>query len=419
MTEVTLKMTGTKKTVVLAYSGGLDTSYCIPYLREQRGLDVITVTVDTGGFTRAELHDIESRARTLGAIEHRTVDARARVFDRWVSYLIKGNVLRGQVYPLAVAAERVVQAEVVAEAARSAGAAAVAHGSTGAGNDQVRFDVAFQVLCPDVEVIAPIRDHRLSRDEEFAFLEERGVAIDPSVREYSINSGLWGATIGGGATHDPWSEIPARVWEQAAHSERREGHVDLVIGYEQGVPVSLDGRALSGPDLVRELGETCRGYRVGFGIHIGDTVLGIKGRIAFEAGAAIVLIHAHRELEKITLTAWQRFWKDHVAEFWGKLLHEGLPFEPALRDIEAMIDRSQERVTGEARVRLDPGHFSVTGVRSPFGLMASAAGVYGEMPKLWEGADVRGYSRMVSIPSRLWRGASEAHGSEKGSTEPS
>src|SRR5690606_31620724 len=215
-----------KSKVVLAYSGGLDTSYCIIDLRERRDFDVVTVTVDTGGFSKEELERIESRARTLGAVERRTIDARARVFDRWVSFLIKGNVLRGQMYPLCVAAERVAQAEVIAEVAKEIGAAAVAHGSTGAGNDQVRFDVAFQVLCPEVEVITPIRDQRLSREEEYAFLKERGVDIDPSLREYSINSGLWGATIGGGVTHDPWREIPDEVWDQAAGGVRLEGRRD-------------------------------------------------------------------------------------------------------------------------------------------------------------------------------------------------
>lgn len=396
-----------KEKVVLAYSGGLDTSYCIPYLREKRGYDVVSVTVDTGGFAPGELAEIEERARSLGVAEHHTVDARARVFDRYVSYLIKGNVLRGAVYPLSVAAERVAQAEAVAEIARKVGAAAVAHGSTGAGNDQVRFDVAFSVLLPGLPVITPIRDENLSRDEEYRFLESRGAAIEKKVRRYSINQGLWGTTIGGGETHDPWAEIPRSVYEEAAGGERAPGEEEVAIGFEKGLPVSLAGVRKSGIDLVRELSAAARRHRVGFGIHIGDTVLGLKGRIAFEAGAAIVCIHAHRELEKITLTAWQRFWKDHLADFYGKLLHEGHAFEPVLRDIEALIDSSQERVTGEARVRLGDASFSVVGVRSPFSMMSAAAGVYGETPKLWTGADVRGYSTISAVPSRLHREAGE------------
>lgn len=400
----------TRERVVLAFSGGLDTSYCIPYLQEKKGLDVISVTVDTGGFSPGELDAIEKRARSLGVVAHQTVDARARVFDRYASYLIKGNILRGDVYPLSVAAERVAQAEAVAEVVLREKAAAVAHGSTGAGNDQVRFDIAFGVLLPGVPVIAPIRDERLSRDEEYRFLEARGVRIDRKAREYSINTGLWGATIGGGETHDPWKEIPDSVYDQAVASERVAGSAHVSIGFQEGIPVSLDGRELAGVDLIRELSVLCRKHRVGLGVHIGDTVLGIKGRIAFEAGAALVAIHAHRELEKIVLTAWQRFWKDHVADFYGKMFHEGHAFEPVLRDIEAMLDSSQERVTGEAHVRLDQGHFVVVGVRSPYTMFSAASGVYGEMPELWTGADVSGYSAISSIPSRLYRQAGGAGG---------
>ena len=402
-----------KKKVVLAYSGGLDTSYCIPYLKE-KGYDVITVTVDTGGFQRQELEAIAERAHALGVLSHRTIDARDRVFDSYVSYLIKGNVLRGDVYPLSVAAERVAQAEVVAEVAREEGAAAVAHGSTGAGNDQVRFDVAFSVLLPGVPVITPIRDEAISREDEYRYLEERGMKLERSVREYSINAGLWGSTIGGGETHDSAAEIPDSLYERALEPDVREAPERetrrVRLGFERGLPVALDGTPARGPEVIRELGRLCGLYRAGFGIHIGDTVLGIKGRVAFEAGAALVLIHAHRELEKLTLTGWQRFWKDHLGEFYGKLLHEGQPFEPALRDIEALIDSSQERVSGDAIVRLRPGRFDVVGVSSPNSLMDAGAGVYGEMPKLWSGDDVRGYSRIAAIPSRLHR---QARGGEQ------
>ena len=400
-----------KDKIILAYSGGLDTSYCIPHLKETKACDIVTVTVDTGGYSSDELASIEQRARDLGVLSHRTIDARARVFDRYASYLIKGNVLRGDVYPLAVAAERVVQAEVVAEVAREENATAVAHGSTGAGNDQVRFDIAFAVLLPGVPVLTPIRDQNLSRDEEFSYLEERGVHLDKNVREYSINTGLWGATIGGGETHDSGTEIPEHLYDQALQLQGTTVTITdtetVRIGYELGVPVALDGRTLSGVDLVSQLGERCRRHRVGLSIHIGDTVLGIKGRIAFEAGAALVLIHAHRELEKITLTAWQRFWKDHVAEFYGKMLHEGHAFEPALRDIEALVDHTQERVSGDATVKLGAGTFQVATVTSPFTMARATSGVYGEMPKLWTADDVRGFSTMSAIPSRLFMQAGE------------
>ena len=395
----------TNKKIVLAYSGGLDTSYCIPYLREKKGFEVITVTVDTGGFSPAELTEIEDRANDLGVLEHHTVDGRSRVFDNYVSYLIKGNVLRGGVYPLAVAAERVVQAEMIAEVVREIGADAVAHGSTGAGNDQVRFDIAFSVLLPGIEVLTPIRDEKLSRDEEYDFLVERGVNINKTLREYSSNSGLWGATIGGGETHDPWKSISESVYEQAVDTPKADAEETVVVSYEKGVPVALDNRPVGGVELIEQLGEKCRAHRVGLGIHIGDTVLGIKGRIAFEAGVAQVLIHAHRELEKIVLTGWQRFWKDHVAEFYGKLIHEGNAFDPVLRDIEALIDSSQERLTGDARICLRDGNYVVEGVESPYNVMQAAAGVYGEMPKLWTGEDVRGFSTITSVPSRLYRQA--------------
>lgn len=401
-----------KEKIVLAFSGGLDTCFCIPYLKEKKGYEVVTVTVDTGGFSKEELAAIEERAHKLGTLAHHTIDARQQVFDRYVSYLIKGNVLRGSVYPLVVAAERVAQAEAVADVVRKEGATAVAHGSTGAGNDQVRFDIAFGVLLPGLEVLTPIRDEKLTRDEEFRFLEERGVHLDKGIRAYSINTGLWGATIGGGETHDSGVEIPSEVYDQALQMQGaaspKETAEKVSIGFEKGVPVSLDGRAMNGVEIVAELGSLCREHRVGLGVHIGDTVLGIKGRIAFEAGAALVLIQAHRELEKITLTGWQRFWKDHLAEFYGKSLHEGNAFEPALRDIEAMIDSSQTRVTGEATVLLETERFNVTTVTSPHNMARAASGVYGEMPKLWTGADVRGYSTMAAIPSRLFQQAGGA-----------
>jgi argininosuccinate synthase len=391
--------------VVLAYSGGLDTSYCIPYLREKRGYQVISVTVDTGGFAAGELEAIEARAKALGVLAHHTVDARRDVYQKYASYLIKGNVLRGAVYPLSVAAERTVQAEAVAAMARREGAQAVAHGSTGAGNDQIRFDIAFSVLCPGLKVIVPIREEKLSRKEEFEFLRARGVEIEKRAEEYSINVGLWGTTIGGGPTHDPWKEIPEEVYQRAAGVEPAGGREYVQITFDQGLPVALDGRRMDGVPLIGDLGTLCRRHRVGRAVHLGDTVLGIKGRVAFEAGAAIVVIHAHRELEKLTTTHWQRFWKDHLADFYGKMLHEGHAFEPALRDIEALIDRSQERVSGDVRVRLDDGAFQVVGVKSPYSLAGAAAGVYGEMPKLWTADDPRGYSAIAGIPARLYRDA--------------
>jgi argininosuccinate synthase len=392
-------MTQTRKTVVVAYSGGLDTSYCLSYFRKERGFDVISVTVDTGGFKPAEIAALEARARELKVIEHITVPARDKVYTKYVTTIIRGNVLRGNVYPLCVAAERVTQAEEVAVIAKARNADAVAHGSTGAGNDQVRFDVAFQVLIPSILSLAPIREMGLSRKDEYEYLKREGVEIDPTVKDYSLNTGLWGATIGGKETHDPWRDIPEEVWPSKVTPGTPPR--DLVIAFDQGLPVALDGARMSGTDVIAAIGQLDAAYGFGRGIHLGDTVIGIKGRIAFQAGAALLLIAAHRELEKLVLTNWQRFWKDHVSDFWGKLLHEAQVFDPVMTDIKALIDSSQERVTGDVRVKLTPGRFQVTGVKSPFSMMRKEAGVYGEAARLWDGRDAEGFGRILGIPGRL------------------
>jgi len=353
-----------RKEVVVAYSGGLDTSFCLVYLRKELGYDVVSVTADTGGFTPAELSELEARARRLKVVEHVTVRAQDAVYDRYVRTLIQGNVLRGHVYPLCDAAERVVQAEEVAAVARRRHAAAVAHGSTGAGNDQVRFDVAFQALVPGLEILTPIRDLGWSRVQEYEYLKKEGVEIQSTVRDYSINSGLWGCTIGGKETHDPWKEIPEEVWPHPIPRDREPR--DLVIAFEKGVPAACDGKRMPGAELVSRIGEIADSYGLG------------RGRIAFQASAALLLITCHRELEKLVLTGWQRFWKDHLADFWGKLLHEGQAFDPVMRDIRALIESSQERVEGEVRVKLSPGRFEVTGLRSPCSMMTGEAGLYGE-----------------------------------------
>ncbi|HVE13401.1 MAG TPA: argininosuccinate synthase [Elusimicrobiota bacterium] len=384
-------------TAVLAFSGGLDTCFCAAWLKE-KGYGVAAVTVDTGGFVAGELEKIKERALAAGAAEHVTLDGRDKVFSRFVAYLIKGNVLRGRVYPLSVSAERVVQAELVAAFARKAGAQAVAHGSTAAGNDQFRFDGVFQALCPDLQVLAPIRELGWTRAQETAYLKERGLEIPAKTAAYSVNAGLWGVTVGGKETHDPWAEVPESAYPEP--TEKAVDPVSIAIGFERGLPVSLNGEAMGGVRLVEKLNALGRSYGLGRGIHLGDTVLGIKGRIAFEAPAPVLLIAAHRELEKLTLTRWQQFWKDHMAEFYGQLLHEGLPFEPAMRDIEAMMDSSQEAVTGDARLKLSPGHFEVTGVRSPNGLMESRA-AYGETTSLWSAQDAAGFARIHALPMVL------------------
>lgn len=386
-----------KPAIVLAFSGGLDTSYCVPRLAEL-GYAVHTAYVNTGGSGEAEREAIRTQALAVGAVTHHEVDARADVFERFVRYLIQGNVLRGEVYPLSVAAERTQQAISVIEVARQAGAAAVAHGSTGAGNDQVRFDIAFRVLAPDLAIVTPIRDEALSRERTIAYLEARGLPVPAKASAYSINQGLWGTTWGGGWTHDTWAGPPAELAEPPAGAP---APAEVVIAWRQGVPVAVDGEALPGADLVARLAALAQGYGIGRGIHVGETALGIKGRIGFEAGAALLLIAAHRELEKLVLTKWQVFWKDQLGRFYGDRLHEGHYFDPALRDIEALVTSSQRRVTGETRVRLAPGRFLVVGARSPHSMMDPAVATYGEENRLWSGDEARDFARVAAIPSLL------------------
>ncbi len=389
--------------VVLAFSGGLDTSYCVAWLTRELGAEVSTVTVNTGGVTREELDRVAEQAKVTGAVAHHEIDARAGVFDNFVATLIRGNVLRGGLYPVSVAAERTQQAMEVARLARSVGADAVAHGSTGAGNDQIRFDVVFTVMLPSIPIITPIRDRGVTREQAIGYLTEQGLPVPSGAARYSVNQGLWGTTLGGGWTHDPWQGPPADAWPgepgEPPHPE------ELVLGWENGLPISLDGAGLAGAELVETLSERVRPHRVGRGIHLGETALGIKGRIGFEAGAAVVLVHAHRELEKLVLTKWQMFWKDHLAQFWGDRLHEGQALDPVMRDIEALIASSQRRVTGFTRVRLESGSCSVTGVRSPHSLMNDGVARYGETNELWTGDEARAFAKIAAIPSLLAMGA--------------
>jgi len=393
-----------KQPLALAFSGGLDTSYCVPRLAEQ-GYAVHTVYVNTGGSSAAERAAIRRQAEAVGAVAHHEVDARAEVFDRFVRFLIQGNVLRGEVYPLSVAAERTQQALSVIAVARQLGAAAVAHGSTGAGNDQVRFDIALRVLAPELAIVTPIRDDALSREQAVAFLEARGLPVPAKATAYSINAGLWGTTWGGGWTHDTWAGPPAELLDPPADAP---APAELVLGWEQGVPVALDGEALAGPELVARLSALAARYGIGRNIHVGETALGIKGRIGFEAGAALLLIAAHRELEKLVLTKWQVFWKDQLGRFYGDRLHEGHYFDPALRDIEALFTSSQQRVSGDTRVRLAPGRFQVTGARSPFSMMDRSVATYGEENRLWTGDEARAFARIGAIPSLLAQRAGAA-----------
>jgi argininosuccinate synthase len=400
--------------IVLAFSGGLDTSFCVPYLRETYGEPVYTATINTGGLTDQEAASVERRALDLGADKHVLIDGRQDLFDEHLSYLIKGNVLRGGVYPLCVGPERVTQAKKVIEVARQVGARAVAHGSTGAGNDQVRFDVALRLLAADLEIITPIRSLALSRQDTTAYLREHGFDVPEKTTTYSINRGLWGTTIGGRETLSTAEPLPDGAYpDTTAPADAPDEPSEIVIGFANGIPVSLDNTSMEPVDLIEALNSQAASHGVGRGIHVGDTILGIKGRVAFEAPAPIVLITAHRELEKIVLTRWQRFQKEHLADFYGQLLHEGQYFDPVMRDIEAYLDSSQKPVTGSVRVRLFKGSAQVLGCQSPYSMFDAGVATYGETNELWDGRDAQGFTQIYGVQALLARRARhEPSGSE-------
>ena len=392
--------------VVLAFSGGLDTSFCVPYLRETTGAPVHTVTVNTGGFTGADLAAVEARARALGAASHTTVDARADLFERVLRFLVYGNVLRGGVYPLCVGPERVVQAAALVDVAARLGATRLAHGSTGAGNDQVRFDGALRLLAETrigpVEVLAPIRQLNLSREASAAYLAERGAAVSAEAAAYSVNRGLWGTTIGGRETHATDGVLPEAAWPHTvAPADAPDAPLRIRIGFEAGVPVSLDGDSLAPVALVEALTALGEAHGVGRGVHVGDTILGIKGRVAFEAPAALTLIAAHRELEKLVLTRAQLAAKAGLAETYGALVHEGQFFDPLGRDVEAFLASSQARVTGTATVEFFKGALRVLGATSPHSLFDAGVATYGEAATLWDGRDAEGFTRIHGVQALL------------------
>lgn len=389
------------KKVILAFSGGLDTSFCVLYLREQ-GFEVVTATIDTGGFSPAELAALEDRSAALGALKHFTVDGKQALYDQMVTYIIKGNILRGNVYPLSVGPERIIQAAELVRIAKVEDAHAVAHGSTGAGNDQVRFDVAMRVLAPDLEIITPIRDLGLSRAAETEYLSDHGFPVSEETKDYSINQGMLGTTIGGKETKDAWQVPPDSVYPSVvAISDAPDAPQELCIAFESGVPVRLNGEPLDGMTLMTQLDALGAAHGVGKAMHLGDTILGIKGRIALEAPAPLILIAAHRELEKLVLTKRQAFWKNHLAEVYGNLLHEALYLDPVMRDIEALIDSSQAHVCGEVKLKLHKGNVIVTGARSPYSLMDQAVATYGEENLLWDGRDAQGFAKIYALQALL------------------
>jgi argininosuccinate synthase len=392
--------------IVLAYSGGLDTSFLVPWLTETYRRPVITLTVDTGGLDAEAARTLAQRARALGALEHHQIDARAQYFEQVLRFLIMGNVRRGQVYPLCVGAERVMQAQTLAHMARKLGTSMIAHGCTAAGNDQVRFEVALRTLAPELEVLAPVRDRAFKRPQELAFLQERALPVPPFGAAYSINRGLWGVTIGGQQTLTSSGGIPEEAWVLTREAFTRprppEQHV---IAFERGRPTALDGRALEPVALIEALESIAAPFGIGRGIHLGDTIIGTKGRVAFEAPAAEVLLTAHRELEKLVLTARQQRIKELLAQPYGDLVHEGQLLDPVCRDIEALLESSQARVTGTVRLALRPGNLFIEGVESPYSLMSASKGVYGEAAGEWTAQDALGFSKIVALTGVFHRRA--------------
>ncbi len=388
--------------IILAFSGGLDTSFCVPWLKENYGRDVITACVDTGGIDADAAVALEQRALALGAIEHVLVDAKQEFFDTVIRYLIAGNVLRGQAYPLCVGAERGLQAERLAKLAAERNATTVAHGCTAAGNDQVRFEVALRTLNPDLVSLAPVRDNSWVREEQLAYLEQHDLPLPPQGSAYSINRGLWGITIGGQETLTSENSIPESAWVLSANAfsePKPESH--HTIDFDAGIPVALGGESLPPVELIEKLELLAGSYGIGRGIHLGDTVLGTKGRVAFEAPAAITLITAHRELEKLVLSAQQARIKDSVSAVYGDLVHEGKQLDLACNDIEALLASSQKRVTGSVRIALRPGQLFIEGVSSPHSLLAATKGVYGESAGEWTANDAVGYARILSLTGSL------------------
>ncbi|WP_010250472.1 argininosuccinate synthase [Myroides injenensis] len=387
------------KKVVLAFSGGLDTSFCVIYLKEELGYEVHSVAVNTGGFDAEEVKAIEERAYALGVASHKTIDETEDYYNDSVKYLIFGNVLKNATYPLSVSAERVCQATAIANYAKKIGAQAVAHGSTGAGNDQVRFDMIFNILVPNVEIITPIRDLKLNREEEIEFLQKHGVEINAEKAKYSINKGLWGTSVGGKETLTSNLYLPEEAWPTPVTKTTPE---TVEIVFEKGEPVALNGKKLKPTEVIQQLQDLAQPFGIGRDIHVGDTIIGIKGRVGFEAAGPIILVKAHHTLEKHTLTKWQLSWKEQLASFYGNYLHEGQFHDPVMRDMEAFLSSTQQTVSGKVIVELHPHRFVVIGIESEHDLMSNKFGSYGEMNNAWTGEDVKGFSKIFGNQVMIW-----------------
>lgn len=385
--------------VVLAFSGGLDTSFCVPWLKKEKGLEVHTIMVNTGGFSEEEAKKIEERALELGAASHVNINAIDEYYTKGIKYLLFGNILKNSTYPLSVSSERVFQAMAVLDHVKKLGAAYIAHGSTGAGNDQVRFDLVFEVMAPEVKVLAPIRELQLSRKEEIDYLQERGFCFSWEKAKYSINQGLWGTSVGGVETLTASGVLPEEAYPSQITTDKP---LRIKIGFEKGEPVSLNGEKGSPVEIINKINTIGGEYGVGRDIHVGDTIIGIKGRVGFEAPAALILIKGHHLLEKHILTKGQLYWKEQLAGWYGQLMHEAQYLEPLMRNIETFLEDTQKYVTGEVEVELRPYHFAVLGCQTKYDLMSSKFGDYGEANKSFSGQDVIGFTKVLANPLKIY-----------------
>ncbi len=389
-----------KEKVLLAFSGGLDTSFCAKYLAEEKGYEVYTAIANTGGFSPAELKQIEERAYQLGAKQHATLDVTAEYYQRSIRYMVFGNVLRNGTYPISVSSERIFQAMAIINYAKEIGADYVAHGSTGAGNDQVRFDLTFEILAPEIKILTPTRDMILTREYEIDYLKKHGFEADFKKMEYSINAGLWGTSIGGKETLQSNQTLPESAYPKQVQKTDEQ---TITIDFVKGEIAAVDGVAyedkIAAINKVEELGSA---YGIGRDMHIGDTIIGIKGRVGFEAAGALLIINAHKMLEKHTLTKWQQYWKDQLGTWYGMFLHEAQYLEPVMRDIEKFLEHSQENVTGRVIVRLRPYGYTLVGVESDFDLMKTDFGEYGEVNKAWSADDVKGFTKILGNQMKIF-----------------
>lgn len=394
-----------KPVVLLAFSGGLDTTYCAIYLAEEKGLEVHTAIVNTGGFSADELKKIEKHAYSLGVKKHYTLDETDAYYNECIRFLIYGNVLRGGVYPLSVSAERVFQSKAIALQAKKIKADYIAHGSTGAGNDQVRFDVIFNILIPSIKVLTPIREMKLSREAEISFLKEHGVKMNFEKALYSINKGLWGTSVGGRETLTSDQALPEQAYPTQLTKKKEE---ELELGFEKGELVSVNGKKYSNPvQAIQKVQEIASPFAIGRDIHIGDTIIGIKGRVGFEASAPLIILKAHAMLEKHVLTKWQLHWKEQMGNWYGMMLHEGQFLDPVMRNVETFMESTQKTVTGSVKVLLAPYRFSMIGITSKYDLMSSKFGKYGEMNNAWSGEDVKGFSKIISNQTMIYHRVNE------------